>query len=290
MDDSRVIRRLEALCPPELGEARERAKAAARTQLLRRGHHFAEHREAALGRLRRARRGRGFAIIAVAGLALSGSALAAIGVWSPLGGGHHHSVRGTDVAGVAEFTPPTLDVPGGAGAAPHTLGKQRRRPSQGSLSLVGPVPGSANESFLPSGNEGSEGPGNSTPHPRHEETGPGGGHHAVPAESPEREPEEPPTPRPTHISIQCVFQSATSTVACTATVTGEAGPPTGQVRFEDVLQHGLPTQSCLLADDGNGTSSSCSVEYTFPPASLGAAAYSGDSTNQPSSFTGIFEI
>jgi hypothetical protein len=247
---------------------------------------------------RRRRRGPGFAIIVFAGLALAGSVLAASGVWDPLGGDHHgvqHRTRGSDAAEVqAEFAPPALGSSGESdGGHRHLAVSGPAQPSPGT-EIVEPVLPQTGQAPLSNG-AGGHGPSNvgGADPTNPGESGVGGAKQVEPsAQEPPAQgpPSQVPPPavsppaRPTHISAFCGPETEAGTVSCRATVSGEVGAPTGEVLFEDPGPGRFSAGSCVLNDDGNGISSSCTVEYAPAlPTHEAVARYSGDTANAPSS-------
>lgn len=305
MNDSELIRRLESLSPPDLDGARERAKTAARESLGE----PAGSKEARRGRGRSS----GLAIIAIAGLAVAGSAMAATGVWNPFAGGGRPRAEKSDRsehASEPQAAPerPGLDLPADAHNAPQRRSKSRGRSSE-SRTLAGVdapfVPESAGEpatdqpaashgggNVSPLAGGGTQ-PGGAAQPGGGSQPGGGGGspvrEERPPKEQPGSEPpsKEPPGPRSSQIGLDCtpptvaVNQPAT----CRATVRGEAGAPTGQVIFKSTGPGSFSASACTLIDDGNGATSSCAVDYT--PSAAGTqemvAIYGGDAANGPSS-------
>ena len=253
---------------------------------------------------RRRRRGPGFAIIAFAGLALGGSALAATGVWNPLGGDGDRAGGPASPSGVTKV---------GAGFArgvpilPRDAdgGRQRPDPGGGGRKAVSPpfqelepvvdpdgeadtgqgaAPNvkEANDPFgiddskpeHPGKSDDGNGPGKDPPSQQGDED------EKPPVESPPTDP--PRAPSSTRISVFCGFEGE-GTIQCLATVSGEVGAPTGQVDFED-SRAGQSANSCALSDDGNGISSSCTVDFPVGgPLREVVARYGGDAANASSS-------
>lgn len=254
---------------------------------------------------RRRRRGPRLTLIAFAGLALAGSALAATGVWNPLAGDHHRTQHPARSSGAAR-----ADI-GSAGSAPDLPGGPRgERPPQGANGhdLGGTTVPRVAEPAIARGGEpdtgqgpasngaGAHGPasvgGRSPAIPgasdvgggrQVESPGPGGGTpEGPPGEAPPNE--GPSGPRPTRVSVFCGPETETGAIHCRATVFAGAGSPTGQVFFADTGSGQFSASSCALGDDGNGTSSSCAVDYSPAlPNHEAVASYGGDSANAPSS-------
>lgn len=274
---------------------------------------LAVKRRAAEGKCRR-RRGSGMAIIAFAALALGGTAMAATGVWNPLGtawntfGGNgapaeeqaHSEVKeppsGSDPVGQPRHSQEArrhLRTPGdkspdvttshaeamtpyGAGAPQVQHSPQHTPPQTPSNTGAGrPEAVDDGASVDPSRN-GEPG------HPGHEE--------APPKPPPG---EEKPGPRGSQTSLVCSPEAAgiDQTVNCRATVHGEGRAPTGQIYFKASGPGFLPVSSCTLIDDGTGETSSCGADYT--PTATGAhqlaAYYSGDAANTASQGTFVLK-
>jgi hypothetical protein len=255
---------------------------------------------------RRRRGGPGFAVIVFAAMALAGGALAATGVWSPLGGDsdqaqHSHP---TPSGEPAETGPGfTRGVPG----VPRESRSGRLQAAAGPVDPVTAAPqpvqptieytdGGIDQAPAPNG-EGPHGPsgiggaqpedgvspeGNGTrPEPGKPQDGDG------PRTAPPAGPNDLPSPRPTRISVSCEgLRETQPATSCQATVVGEAGSPTGQVSFETPGPNQFSPASCTLAALGDGISSACSVDFfrlSELPVTEAAARYSGDSLNAPSS-------
>lgn len=252
---------------------------------------------------RRRRRGPGFAIIAFAGLALGGSALAATGVWNPLGGdGDRAAAPSGGVAKVGTgFARGVPILPGDANG-----GRQRPNPDGGgpqaaapAFQDVEPVAGPDGEADTGQGTapkgEGDNGQfgidGSKPEHPGNPDDGNGPGKDPPSQQGDEQEKppvENPPTETPrvpssTRISVFCGLEGE-GEIGCIATVSGEAGAPTGQIDFED--SRSGQSANCALSDDGNGISSSCTVDFPVGgPLREVVARYGGDAANASSSTT-----
>jgi hypothetical protein len=239
------------------------------------------------------RRGPGFMIIAFATLALGGGALAAIGVWHPLGGGGHHfgsAVPRSEFSGVQEGS--SSGVPGPAKAVRRGGPATDVGPGSVEGGAVPEVPAPRFEGAENRDEGGGPPPEGSGP------TGPStlGGSRSVdpnsgnPGHAQQPSPTDPPgsppppsTPGPTQTSLHCTALPGAEAPSepisrCLVTVSGQAGAPGGQVSFEGNGQ--LSASSCVLSDDGNGVSSSCSIDVIRLQI---VAIYGGDAANQPSS-------
>lgn len=244
------------------------------------------------------RRGRDLMIIAFAGLALGGSALAATGVWNPVGS--DQPSRAPARSGAVTQAPAPADA--GSPEKPGELGSGRRREAggvhdqkgaethSGAPSALGREP-EAGQSFAPSALEPPEQPaagGGASPQqpaagggvsPQNGGTAPGGQGGAPPP------PEESPAPQRTTASVGC-FQNGANTFLCSVRVVGEVSAPTGQVSFEVLESSGSAGQfspgDCSL-DEHIGLVSLCQVEYgPILPARLATAHYLGNAASVPS--------
>jgi hypothetical protein len=261
---------------------------------------------------RRRRRGPGFAIIAFAGLAIGGSALAATGVWNPLGEDHHRVQLPAQSSELAEVQS------GFARGVPVLPGERQGEPGRpGALGrpdpLILPDPGTTTPQTAaapvvdqdggadagggppPNGAEpdGPPGIGGAQPKEPGASPGDGGGNPKDPGKGgngPQTDPPDgpngSPSPRSAPISVFCEgLRETQPNTFCFATVVGEASVPTGQVSFEAAGPNQFEPPSCTLRDLGDGTTSRCSVGYSLlselPVEAV--ARYGGDTLNPPSS-------
>ena len=260
---------------------------------------------------RRRRRGPGFAIIAFAGLAIGGSALAASGVWNPLGDDHHRvqlPVQSSELAEVQSgFARGVPVLPGerrGEGGRPGALGRPDplSRPDPGTTTpqIAAPVVdqdggADAGGGSPPNGAEpdGPPGIGGAQPKDTGANPGDGGGNPKDPGKDengPQADPPDGPNGspglRPAPISVLCEgLRETQPNTFCFATVVGEASAPTGQVSFETAGPNQFEPPSCTLRDLGDGTTSRCGVGYSLlselPVEAV--ARYGGNTLNAPSS-------
>lgn len=249
-------------------------------------------------RVRLSSRGQRLGAIAFATLALGGSALAATGIWSPLGSGQR-TEKPAGPGGTAKAPAGSRGQaqvpPGQGGGAPRTAAHHEARARKApdlppAEPAAAPRSGESGEPSAPTDggpSEPSGGASPATPGPG----APGGGGKAVSPKHGGSAPSGPPAggppePRPTRLSVICRSPNGLD-VGCQVTVTGESGAPTGQVALGGPSTAGFSATTCTLNDDGDGISSSCRFEYVAPapgaPPLEVTATYSGDASNAPSS-------
>jgi hypothetical protein len=248
---------------------------------------------------RRRRRGSGPAIVVFAALAFAGGSLAATGAWNPFGSEQHNAQqqgqppRGSGIQPRLAHSQPGLTrqpkgkrpsptAPGpGAGteaASPlvSVLPQNVKEPATDAAGAGGPLKVGVADATVRSGGRV------------------GGAQQDDPNEQGNDEPLPPPnppssTPLPSEITASCAKETESTaetpaTTTCGVRVTGAAGAPTGEVVFEDPSNGQFSPAVCVLSDDGNGVSSSCTVLYSPAlPRHEAFAHYGGDGTNASSS-------
>lgn len=308
MDDAGLKRRLESFAPAGIDGARERAKVAARLSLEAEPEPESAAARGPMLRPRPLRPRRSvLAIVAFAVLALGGTALAATGVWNPLGLdiGHHQAAPKGQPGGPSGAPSGPESGPAGARSAPlrrRAHHRHSRRPAGTSPNAVGsPVgdeappqeaegAGDVPRAGPPAG--GGGGPANGGGGP----AGVGGGveqpTHQPPKEEPggrEPEKEQAPRQRESQTTFTCSAETvkAGTAVVCAVKVVGEGGVSGGKVVFSSDGSGSFSVGSCSLE-----SSSGCQVEYTPEAAGsqLLTAAYSGDSDFSPSQATQPLQV
>jgi hypothetical protein len=254
-------------------------------------------------RKRSPRRGPGFMVVIFATLALAGGALAAVGVWHPLGGGGGHrpverfAPEEAPAGTQSDFMHGAPASRGSRSAERHSEGAAAAPGSAADLSAFGPVeapPGKSAVEQVPGDPSAPTGVHGANP----TSSEPSGVDEGQKVEAPPRvppappSPPEPPTPQPSSTSVGCGQISATM-LRCSVSVRGEAGAPTGQVSFELLEPSGsvgrFSPSSCSLIETNGVDRSLCQVEYgPLLPAHLAVAHYGGDANYLPSSAT--FEL
>jgi hypothetical protein len=253
------------------------------------------------------------AIIAFAGLALAGSALAATGVWNPLAGGERPRVEHPARSGGAIESEPLSESDVTHPSRSHQqVPRQPPRAEDRRAKAVTPVgvqepliPKSDGEPVVdpPSGAEGGSSNGFSAGRDSHPKvsggTGDGGqprGEEPGRGESPPKEQpnQEGPSPHPSQTAFSCgpTEPKVGQTASCTVKVFGEGGPPTGQVDFQTAGAGSFSSGSCTLAEVTGSSTSACSVEYT--PRASGAhqltSSYGGDVAHTPISGSFVLTV